>query len=154
MPRRAPRYCIIKGQWFYGHLTIPGDARHAFNQNQFMVPLHILASDPVGAAAAVAPLVVEWKNRIKAVRQGLHDPLRDEIARLAAEFRKLNEPLDDAGAALVVKAIDFAFQRAGGSTAMAQHTALADARGDVLAALHTAPHASTGHQRHAADHGR
>jgi integrase len=142
MPRRAPRYCIIKGQWFYGHLTIPGDARHALNQNQFMVPLHVPASDPVGAAAAVAPLVVEWKARIKAVRQGLHDPLRDEIDRLAAEFRKLNEPLDDAGAALVVRAIDFAFQRVGGSTSMAQHKALADARGDVLTALHTAPHAT------------
>ena len=142
MPRRAPRYCIVKGQWFYGHLIIPRDARDAFSKNQFMVPLHVPVSDPLGAAAAVAPLVIEWKNRIKAVRAGQHDPLRDEIDRLASEFRKLNELLDDAGAALVVKAIDFAFQRVGGSTAMAQHKALADARGDVLGALQTAPHAT------------
>ncbi len=142
MPRRAPRYCIIKGQWFYGHLTIPGDARHAFNQNQFMVPLHVPASDPIGAAAAVLPLVVEWKNRIKAVRQGLHDPLRDEIDKLAVKYRKLHDPLDDASARLVADVVDFVLREVGGMSALAQHKALADARGDVLAALHTAPKAT------------
>jgi integrase len=122
-------------------MAIPPDCRHAFgDKKQWMVPLH--ETDPVRASIKVMPLVAEWQARIKAVRSGQHDPLRDEIDKLAAEFRTLNSPLDDAGAVLVAKAIDFAFQRVGGSTAMAQHKALSDARGDVMGALRTALHAT------------
>ena len=139
MPR-APRYTIRKGHAFYGHLAIPADARHAFGgKEQFMVPLR--ETDPVRAAAKAMPLVMEWKARIAAVRQGLHDPMRDEIDKLAAKYCNLHGPLNDAGAALIVKAIDFAFREVGGMTALAQHTALTEARGDVLQALQTAPNA-------------
>ncbi|MGC1409598.1 MAG: hypothetical protein WA864_11705 [Acetobacteraceae bacterium] len=140
MPRAAPRYCLRKGATYYGRMSIPPDASPGLGgKKQFMVPLHEI--DPHRAAAAVAPLVAEWKARIAAVRAGLHDPMRDEIDRLAAEFRKLNSPMTDADARLVVKTIDFVFQKIGGMAAVAQHRAIADARGDVLQALRTAPNA-------------
>lgn len=140
MPR-APRYCLWKGCALYGHMAIPPDARHAFGgKKQWMVPLH--ETDPVRASIKVMPLVAEWQARIKAVRVGLHDPLRDEIDKLAAEFRKLNSPLDDAGAVLVAKAIDFVFQRVAGMASLQQHKALSDARGDVMGAIQTAPNAA------------
>jgi integrase len=141
MPR-APKYCIRKGHAFYGRLNIPADCRHAFGgkKKTFVVPLH--ESDPVRAAAKVMPLVMEWKARIAAVRRGLHDPLRDQIDRLAAEFRKLNSPLDDRGARLVTDAIDFVFRQVGGMAAIEQRKALSDARGDVLQALQATPHAA------------
>jgi integrase len=139
MPK-APRHTRWKGRTLQAHLNIPADARHAFGgKKQFLAVLH--TSDPVLAACKVAPLIKEWKARITAVRAGLHDPLRDEIDKLAAEFRSLNAPLDDAGARLVVDAIAFAFQKVGGMTALEQHTALTNARGDVLTALQTAPQA-------------
>ena len=140
MPR-APAHCMWKGHSLYGHLNIPQDTRHAFGgKKQFMVPLH--TSDPVEAAAKVGPMVREWKARIKAVRAGLHDPQRDQIDKLAAEFRKLHSPLDDAGARLVANVIDFVFRQVGGMTALEQHTALTHARGDVLQALQAAPQAT------------
>jgi integrase len=139
MPR-APKHCMWKGVHLYGHLNIPTDTRHAFSgKKQFMVPLH--TSDPIEAAAKIGPLVREWKSRIQAVRAGLHDPQRDQIDKLAAEFRKLNSPLDDRGARLVADVIDFVFRTIGGVVTIEQHTALTDARGDVLQALQTAPNA-------------
>ena len=85
---RAPRHTRWKGRGLEAHLNIPADARHAFGgKKQFLAVLH--TSDPVAAAAKVGPMVKEWKDRIRAVRAGLHDPLRDEIEKLAAEFRSL-----------------------------------------------------------------
>jgi integrase len=124
-----------------GHLHIPADARFALSgKKQFLVALH--TADPIEAAVKIGPLVREWKARIAAVRAGQCDPQRDQIDRLAAEFRKLHDPMTDADARLVAQTIDFVFQRIGGTTAIEQAKALADARGDVLEALRTAPHAA------------
>ena len=148
----APRRPAILPQErsrYYGHLLIPADARHALGgKKQFMVPLHEI--DPLRAAAAVAPLVVEWKARIKAVRQGLHDPMQDEIDKLAAKYRKLHDPLDDAGARLIADAVDFVFREVGGRTAMGRA-----GRSPIrVATCWQALQSAACDQRHAADRGR
>ena len=69
--------------------------------------------------------------------------MQDEIDKLAAKYRKLHDPLDDAGARLIADVVDFVFREVGGMTAIVQSKALADTRGDVLQALQNAPHATS-----------
>ncbi len=142
MPRAAPRYCLKKRTRYYGHMPIPADVRYAFyGKKQFMVPLGDAPqgeTDPDRAAAAVGPLVVEWKSRIAAVRAGLRDPLQEQIDKLAAKYRQEHD--SDAEARLVVDVIDFVFREVGGMTRLHQCTALTECQGDAPPALLTAPY--------------
>ena len=67
------------------------------------------------------------------------NPVRAEVKELAAAFRKLHSPLDDAGVALVAKVVEFVFQRIGGLAAIDQHKLISQHRGDVAAAAEEIP---------------
>jgi hypothetical protein len=78
-------------------------------------------------------------NRSRA-RAAANDPLQAEIERLTKDYRRYrNRSLDDAGAALLMDALDLILRRQGGMTFMVQARPLTDARGDVAEALKSLP---------------
>jgi integrase len=98
-----------KGTWFV-QKGIPADVRHAFGKKQFKVSTG--THDEAEANAKAGPILLGWTRQIEAVRHALQKPVREEVERLASEFRRYRgKPLDEAGATVLMEAISFMMDR-------------------------------------------
>jgi integrase len=115
-------------------LGVPRDVQPILGRKFFWASTH--ETDPHKAFIKAAPLIAGWREQIEAARAAANDPRKSENERLTKDYRRYrNKSLDDAGAALLMDAFDFVFQRQGGMTFVAQAKAPTDTRGDVAEAL-------------------
>jgi integrase len=139
MPRSPkPPHCVLKRTIWWAKKGIPADCQHAFDGKKWLLAnLHV--RDAKEANLKSIPIVAEWERRIASVRAKQANPVSAEIKEHASAFRKLHQPLDDTGAALVIKVIEFVFGRIGGVATIEQHRLISQHRGDVAAAVAEIP---------------
>lgn len=96
-------------------LGIPADVRHAYDGlTQKTMTTQVKVPQEAEAMAVAAPIILRWKREFEAIRQTAQNPVQDEAARLADEYRRYRgKPLDDIGAALILDAFQFAMERGG-----------------------------------------
>jgi integrase len=129
MPRaKLPPHIIQPRQTCFARVSVPRDIQAIVGRREFKASTGL--TDPHKAYVKAVPWIAEWKARIEHARATTADPLRARIEQLTNAYRQYrNTALDDAGASLVMDALEFAFEREGGQLTVA----LARERDAVLA---------------------
>jgi integrase len=119
MPRtKLPPHIIQPRQTCFARVSVPRELQSILGRKEFKASTH--ETNPHKAHAKASPWIADWKDRIELARAASTDPVRARIEQLTNAYRQYRDAvLDDAGAALVMDALEFVFEREGGRLAPA-----------------------------------